>query len=70
MINTHRREIVELRGVEPLASRVRFLRSASGSKRGDVTRYGHFWGVRSSVLSLVTLRTAGRARQASSTGED
>lgn len=70
MINTHRRENVELRGVEPLASRVRFLRSASVIRRGDVTRYGHLGKVCSSVDRLVTNRAASRRPCLFGAGED
>ena len=49
MTNTHRRENVELRGVEPLASRVRFLRSASLCMGGKITMYGHCAGFLSSL---------------------
>ena len=41
MTNTHRRENVELRGVEPLASRVRFLRPSSPRVGRKFTTYGH-----------------------------
>lgn len=42
MTLNHRRKTVELRGFEPLASRVRFLRRSSGMTRRIVTTYGHF----------------------------